>query len=360
MKDLIIDVRMINSSGIGTYIKNTIPYIEKEIDCLLVGDEKKIKKFLPTYKGEVLNNKSKIYTIKEQFYFSRLPEACIYWSPHFNVPLFPIKAKHRVTTICDVYHLANKKEIGFFHWLYAKVLIEKAIKSSSRILTISNFSKSEIVKYTSAKQEDIEIIKLGVNKEKFLNTEKNIYNIIDSDKYILYVGNVKPHKNLGKLLEAYNLLPIEVQKKHKLVILGKKDGFLNGDLRVKEISKTNKNIRFTGYVEDEFLGAIYHNASMFVFPSLYEGFGLPPLEAMVAKTPVLASNIEVLKELLGDSCLYFDPHNAEDMKVKILETLKNQELRSKLISKGSHRVNLYNWEETGKQHIEIFKKFLKK
>ena len=164
------------------------------------------------------------------------------------------------------------------------------------------------------------------------------------------MGNVKPHKNLKNLLFA-------VEKTNlNLVIVGKKDGFITGDSTISEIIRTKNlsdRIFFTGYVKDADIAAIYNLAKLFVFPSLYEGFGIPPLEAQACSCPVVCSNAASLPEVCGDSVVYFDPNDIEDMRNKIQTVLNDKNLQNELRIKGLENIKRFNWERSAKQIIEI-------
>ena len=170
------------------------------------------------------------------------------------------------------------------------------------------------------------------------------------DDFVLFVGNVKPHKNLKNLLFALEKTNLN------LVIVGKKDGFITGDSTISEIIRTKNlsdRIFFTGYVKDADIAAIYNLAKLFVFPSLYEGFGIPPLEAQACSCPVVCSNAASLPEVCDDSVVYFDPHDVEDMRNNIQTVLNDKNLQNELRIKGLENIKRFGWERSAKQIIEI-------
>lgn len=359
MKDtIVVDARMINSSGIGTYLKNLLPLFKEKFNLILLGDTKKLNEFKWSKDCEIIEFDSQIYSISEQLkYPFIIPKTKLLWCPHFNTPILPVKAKKIVTTIHDVNHLALKEHYSFLKYNYAKKLYTNAVKRSSRIITVSDFSKSELLKYTSAKSKNITRIYCGVNEE--FNTSKLELNKELPEKFILFVGNIKSHKNIITLLKAYKVLS---KKEFKLVILGKKDGFLSQDNAVFEyIDKNNlsKNVFFTGFLSDKQVKEVYKRASLFVFPSLYEGFGLPILEAMACGVPVISSSKASLKEVGGEACIYFDGINFSDLSLKMEAILTDKILRKEFTEKGLKRIENFSWEESAKKHIEIFKKYLK-
>ena len=145
-----------------------------------------------------------------------------------------------------------------------------------------------------------------------------------------------------------------------LVIVGKKEGFITGDNEITYLIQNSSflqnRVYFTGYVADEEIPVIYNLASLFVFPSLYEGFGFPPLEAMATGTPVVASNAASIPEVCGDAALYFDPLDMEDIAVKILKVIQNDDMKKTLIRKGFNQVKKYSWEKSANKLINVINK----
>lgn len=357
---LVIDIRLINASGIGTYLKNIIPVIiEAFEEVTVLGNAKEIKHFEWSRRVEVISFTAKIYSIKEQIQYPFvIPKCDILWCPFFNVPFFPVKAVKIVTTIHDVYHLSENASISFFKKKYAELLFENAVQKSSLIFTISKFSQSEILKYTKANPKKIELVYCGVDKNFFRNSklESNLQLPVN---YILYVGNVKPHKNLIVLLKAYATFPQEFKLKFPLIFIGKKEGFITADHEIDSFINNNdlqKHITFTGYIEDAVIPGIYSNASLFVFPSLYEGFGLPILEALAAGTKVLSSNAASLTEVGGDAVLYFDPKNHLELADKIKNTIENSLENKSLREQAEKQLEKFTWEKSIEKHLQGFKK----
>ena len=174
------------------------------------------------------------------------------------------------------------------------------------------------------------------------------------EKYILFVGNIEGKKNLTRLLLAFNELINQNKIEHKLVLVGKK-GWKNKSV-YKTISKYNLKpyILFTGYVPKKDLPAIYSMSDLFVFPSIYEGFGIPPLEAMACGIPVIVSNQGASPEICGDACLLVNPYDIHEMAKSIEILLNNKELRQNKINLGLERVKQFNWEKTAKETLKIY------
>jgi glycosyltransferase involved in cell wall biosynthesis len=360
---LVVDSRMINSSGIGVYLKSIIPFLSREYKLKLLGNQEELRPLLDLPNTSFIAAQSPVYTLREQLELKRLVPSCdIFWSPHYNVPLLPIAARKRVVTIHDVYHLAYQHTLSLPQKVYANALIRAAAFLSARVITVSDFSKKEILKYCSIKPEAITTIHNGVDTERFMPQKQAAgKNQQDKSPYLLFVGNVKPHKNLVTLLQAFAHL-LEQGFDLDLWIVGKKEGFITGDTQIEGILAGSAALRqrvvFTGYVGDDALPRLYHDAAALVFPSLYEGFGLPPLEAMAGGCPVVASSAASIPEICGDAALYFDPQDYLSLTEKLKEVLNSSTKREELINKGYSKAATYTWQAAAAQHIELFRQVM--
>lgn len=356
---LIVDLRLIHNSGIGTYIKNVFPSILENFDKVeVLGDPILLKKFSWSNQVKIIPFRYKIYSLLEQFMYPiRIAKCDVFWTPHFNAPLLPIKAKKRIVTVHDVNHLSNPEYFSFTKRILAKVLYKNAVYRSHHIFTVSDFSKSEILKFFSINPNTIKVVYCGV-AQNFAKQTSNDVKIELPQNYLLYVGNVKPHKNLITLLKAYSLLNEKIKQSYKLVILGKKEGFITEDRQVfKFIEENNlhKFIHFTGFIPDKAVPLVYKKASLFVFPSLYEGFGLPILEAMSSGVPVLSSNKASLPEVAGEAALYFDPTNPINLKEHMIRLLEDQALTNELVQKGFEQAKKFDWQKSIDKHVKVLK-----
>ena len=348
---------MIHNSGIGTYIKNIFPYLlDRFSDVSVLGDPDELSNFVWYKRVKVIIFKSDVYSIREQFLYPfKVPRCDVFWSPHFNTPIFPIAANRRVATIHDINHIANPQYFSFSKRLWARMLYENTVKKSEEIITVSEFSKSEIIRNFEISPNKINVIKSSVS-QVFLESTIDVENISLPTKYILFVGNIKPHKNLITLLKAYFNLENNIKNEYKLVILGKKDGFITGDEEVFDFIKSNRlndRIHFTGQIKDNLVPYIYKRASLFVFPSLYEGFGLPLLEALASGVPTLSSNKTSLPEVGGDAVIYFDPTNYLELRDMVHKLLNDENLRKKLIAKGYDQIKCFSWKKAADEHFTI-------
>lgn len=358
---------MILSSGIGTILQNFILNFSGEFELSIIGNPKHLLPFLTDKTNySIIESDLPIYSIKEQIKLPGLIPSCdIFWSPHYNIPLFPIKAKKRVVNINDVFHLAFKHTTTLSQKLYANLVINQAIIRSDRVITISKFSESEIKKHTFSKKNKFEIIYCGVDHNLFqkiddsqkLEAAKRKYQL--PPKYILCVGNVKPHKNLKVLMNALSSLKDNLQD-YEIVIVGKQQGFITGDpllfKKIQEDPFLSAKTKFTGFVPNEDLPCIYNLASLFIFPSFYEGFGLPPLEAMACGCPVLVSHAASMPEICEDAARYFNPLNEEDMAAKILDALTTES--NTYIAKGLNHSKKFTWQKYYSTQKSIFQNLI--
>lgn len=348
MKNITVDARMINSSGIGTVIKNILKrmiVLKPEWNFFILGNLLELRKydFFKQNNVKLISCEAPIYSIKEQIeLIKKIPkETDVMWSPHYNIPIF-YKGK-LIVTVHDVFHLAMPQFVkGIHKRLYAKFMFQMIKYKADKIICVSNFTASELEKYVGLNKNKIEVIYNGIDKDWFnIKSEKSV-----CDKpYLLYVGNVKPHKNLINLVKAFDLIKDKIP--HTLVIVGKKKGFITGDNNIFKITeKISDRVIFTGYIDDNLLKQYYKQADLLIFPSLYEGFGLPPLEALATGTNVICSNILVLKEVCTDMVRYFDPLDINSISKCIIENI--------MVDTSIKNINLldkYNWEKSATKYI---------
>jgi len=312
------------------------------------------------------------YTLAEQLIYPFIiwrARLDLMFFPHFNMPAFT--PRKYIITIHDLIltKFPTVRATTLAPWLYKiknlayKIIIKLAVRRAKKIITVSNFTKNDLVDYFKLDKKKIVVTYEGVanlNKNRddlFTETQEDQkvlskYNI--TKPYLLYVGNAYPHKNLESLVEV---LP-EIRKKHSdlsLVMVGKEDYFY---ARLKENILEKTNIIFTDFVTDEDLEILFKNALVYVFPSKYEGFGLPPLEAMAKGCPVVSSNASCLPEILGEAAEYFDPENREEMKNSINKVIVDKKLRGDLIEKGYKQAKKYNWWECANETYVVIRELL--
>lgn len=268
----------------------------------------------------------------------------------FNYVLPPgVKGK----TALYVYDMAYKvypETIGEKTLRMLNENLADSCRRADRIITISEFSKQEIIKYLGIPSEKIAVVPCAVDHSVYnniidldlLTVIKNKFNI-DQD-YFLYLGTLEPRKNIERLIDAYAALHKRDTLIPKLVIAGK-NGW-NYDNVFKKVNdyKINENVIFTGYIKAEEAVTLLKGALAFVFPSIYEGFGMPPLEAMACGVPIITSNVSSLPEVVQDAGYLIDPFSAEDLSEAMFEIINNSEKRERLIEKGLKRAKEFTWK----------------
>jgi len=237
-----------------------------------------------------------------------------------------------------------------------------SIKKSDKIIAVSQSTKNDILKfYPEVKEEKIHVIYHGFDSELFQKeiSEEKIKKILNNYKlktknYILYVGAIQPRKNLEVLIEDFNLLK-KGNPEIKLVLAGGKAWMWENIFEKAEKSPYSKDIIITGTVPFEDITILYRNASLFVFPSLYEGFGIPVLEAFASGIPVICSRNSSLPEVGGEAVLYFDAEKPGDLTEKIKDVLENGDLRNDLINRESEQVKKFSWDKCAEETLNYIK-----
>lgn len=239
--------------------------------------------------------------------------------------------------------------------------LERTCQNADRIITISQFSKSEIIKYMGVNEEKIHVISLGIDTKYYHSdhTQSEIENVKKkyglAQDYFFYQGTIEPRKNLKRLIQAYGKMQGKGENIPELVLAGKK-GWLYDEI-FEEVNKLHLNnvVKFLGYIDLEDISKLMRGAVAFVYPSLYEGFGLPPLEAMASGAPVITSNVASLPEVVGDAGILVDPMNVDQIAEAMLYLAENKKMQGVLSEKGIERAKKFRWEDSAQQVIEIIR-----
>jgi len=360
-KEVCIDARMLLLGGIGTYIRNLLPGLNAAFQLKLIvhPDIVEKEKWLQGY--DLIFSSAGIYSIREQIELPmRIPHVDLFFSPHYNIPLAPIRAKRRVVTIHDVFHLAFGSHLQWHERIYAKRIIQQAVGRSHAIITDSAFSASEICKYTHIVADQIIPIHLAVDRNLFqpIVHKDRIAEIVQKfrlpKRYFLFVGNLKPHKNLSNLL-----LALKENSDWELVIVGKGHGMKNVDSGIaayEKLPELHGKVHWHPTVPNDALSVIYQHAEALILPSYYEGFGLPPLEAMSCGCPVIVSNAASLPEVCSSAALYVAPEKPASIASAMKKLTENPELKQKLVQEGYTNLTRFDWGKTVEKHIELFEK----
>ncbi|MBI5408865.1 MAG: glycosyltransferase family 4 protein [Nitrospirae bacterium] len=264
----------------------------------------------------------------------------------------PAYYRDQIVTIHDLAFLRNPGWFSRAFYYYYRFLIPQIAKNALKIVTVSNFSKKEIVELLKVPEEKVEVIYNAVSERFLAVSEKTID--YKHGEYILAVSSINPRKNFKNLISAFGRLKLSGVK---LVIAGERKNIF-ADKELNNLIGENKNIIFYGYASDEDLISLYKNAKLFIYPSLYEGFGLSPLEAMACGCPVVVSNTTSLPEVCGDAAYYVDPFTVDSIAEGLNAVLTDEALRQGLIQKGLERVKLFSWEKSAKEHIKVFEEVL--
>jgi glycosyltransferase involved in cell wall biosynthesis len=280
-------------------------------------------------------------------------ELTLFFYPHVNLPYYI--PKNVVITIHDLRPLTKfwdrneiKRKIFIFY-------LKRALKHSTKIIAVSNTVAKELKQNFKGTDKKIEIIYEFID-DKFINQNQSRHRIFDYP-YILFIGNRKKHKNLSLLIKAFAIIKEKIP--HYLVIVGDKEKERDEvDILVENLKIQERVIQFIK-PSDEVIISLYKFADLFVFPSLFEGFGLPPLEAVSLGCPVVLSDIPILREIFGEAGFYFNPYSEEDLARAILTVISDEKLRSELLEKQKERLKMFDKNKIIEQYISLFERIIR-
>ena len=354
-------------TGVGNYTLNLIREFQRlrpDIDyTFYYGYSSKRVKYYPRdnkifYYTKELAKKipllsSHVRSLKNALVFFQRHKYDLYFEPNF-IPL-KMRAKKTVATVYDFsfHHHPEWHPKGRINYFSKNFF--KRIKKADCIITISKYVEREALEVVKIRDCRIITVYPGFS-DIFKSDEGEEIKSRISGNYILYVGSIEPRKNLANLLKAYVLMPEDIKKNFKLLLVGFK-GWQNREILVL-LDKLKGAVNYLGYVNNAELAELYRKASCFVYPSFYEGFGLPPLEAMACGCPVVVSNVTSLPEVCGEAAYYVDPNDAESIAGGIEKVLRDEDLRQNMIEKGFERAKLFSWEKAAKEHLKIFEEIV--
>jgi glycosyltransferase involved in cell wall biosynthesis len=350
---------MFRHSGIGRYLRNLLPPLLP----LLTADHIRVlgsrdlfasAPWLSDPRIELFATSAAIYSPQEQLLSLRgaYRDTDLLWVPHYNAPLW--HSGRMVLTIHDIAPIALPQILGnALKRGYARLLIQRAIQQATAILCVSNFTLAELTRL-GVPQEKLTVTHPGLDSAWPLSAPPHRES--DGVPYLLFVGNIKPNKNLGLLLRAF--ASIQDRIPFRLVLAGRMKGLGTADDAVlQQAASLGDRVRFTGEIDDAALQSLYAGAAALVLPSLYEGFGLPLLEAMQLGCPVLASAAASLPEVGGDAALYFDPHSVSDLAACLLQVSDSTAMDA-LRVRGRLRVTQFSFARCAQQTAAVINRLL--
>jgi len=291
----------------------------------------------------------------------------VFWSPHFNFTRLSSSATglKRIITVHDLSFLRYPEFFSLRKNLWHQALnVKKTLQEADKIIAISQNTKNDIMELVGIAPEKIAVIYSGVNlikrevsaeeRQEFLNKHQL------SGRFILYLGNIEPRKNIEGTIAAFNdLRTKDAAGRHELsdlkLILAGATGWKNKKIyQAYQKSPYKNSIKFLGYISEKDKDILYSSASVFIYPSFYEGFGFPPLEAMVYGLPVVCSNTSSLPEVVGPAALMINPYQTEEIREALEMILRDDKIRTRLINEGYQRIKLFSWEKTATQYLQVF------
>jgi len=357
-----IDARMLAFSGIGTYLMSLVTQlasIESEFSFEVICPEPDLLSHLPPDRLRFIESKAPIYSLKEQWELSRLARrARLLHCPHYNIPY--LHRGRMVVTIHDLSHLVFREFLPNrrAYW-YARFMLARATKQATRIVTDSQYSRKCIQETFDVPDERVRVIypgfPHGMNPDESPVDGSRLEALKVRRPYVLFVGILKPHKNVQGLLRAFSLVPCDKRRLFQLVIVGKKDSFYSSLMDLARKLSLDEQVVFTGTVTTDDLRALYADATLLVLPSLNEGFGYPVLEAMSFGVPVVVSNTSSLPEVAGPAGILVDPRDTQSIANGIERLLCDDDLRQILSQRGREQAQLFSARKFALDHLEVYR-----
>ncbi|MFX0140550.1 MAG: glycosyltransferase family 4 protein [Candidatus Hodarchaeota archaeon] len=372
-----IDARPIinRHTGLGRYTYNTINALKKidqENEYLILTDAK----LDPNHPVFDLKNDCFVYkkcsipgvTVQQQFklnQFLKDEKIDVYHYPHFDLPISVSKRYKSVFTVHDLTYLLHRGIFQGAEYLkkwYTRKILSLGIRYAEKIITVSNSTKNDLVDYfqmngsTVAKVETIyeacESNFVPIKNEKLIENFKQKWNL--NKPYFLFIGERRPHKNLVRQIEAFDQFLKQLYDGFDFIIIGKSyNNYFEPEEKTKQLNLEGK-VRFVGYVEDSEIPMFYNCATAFMFVSLYEGFGLPLLDAMSCGTAIITSNISATNEIAADAAVKVDPYDVEAICKAMHKIVKDKVFKNDLIQKANLRKQHFSWLKTAEQTLALY------
>ncbi len=351
IKNLLREIALINVEH--EFILYVIPQSAEDIRTLTQG-KAKIKIF-------PYDPHKKIYRALLQNRFWKKEESIekfdIFHSPFFHAP--QLKSAKIILTVHDLRFLRYPKSYTLMRYIYLNYSVQNSVKRADLIISISNFTKSEIIDAYHYEPSKIKVIHEAVNEVDFSLSKNasNLYinqNNIKSQKFILAVGHLEPRKNYINLIKAYQCLPDDIRQKYRLIIVGKRNHDYKNILQL--ITQTN-NVLYLDFVSREELVWLYANCKIHCFPSYYEGFGFPSLEAGIFSKLTAGANCSSIPEITGDGGIYFDPFSINEITETIKQVLTDEKLQTELAKNSRKNIERFSWRENAIKTLKVYNLF---
>jgi glycosyltransferase involved in cell wall biosynthesis len=356
-----IDARIIYTTT-GRYVERLIHHLQRidhenqYVVMLLQKDFDRWQPVAPNFTKVVADYPP--YSLREQFQFAQQLRDLEADLVHFTMPQQPVfYSGRKITTVHDLTLLdfVNKRRMGFFKDIYKnqlkpaifKFVMRHVVRTSHRVIAPTKYVRSELIKRFGLSGERVV---LTYESAEITAVQPEAYELAEGKKYLMYVGNAFPYKNLKQSIKALQLMD---RPDLYLVFVGKHDFFYEELVKYVEDNQI-KNVIFTGFVSEEELAWLYQHALLYVFASLSEGFGLPPLEAMLYGLPVASSNATCLPEVYGDAAEYFDPTDTANMAKVLSDLIDDPKRRKDLSQKGHKQVAKYSWEKMAQETLAVY------
>ncbi|VAX18154.1 hypothetical protein MNBD_NITROSPINAE03-700 [hydrothermal vent metagenome] len=367
-----LDIRTINKpkSGVGYYVTNLIrefQSIDATNEYFMISNNhsyesefRNLSNFT-NFKTWISNENHIIGDLWESFYLPRLllnKNVDVFHGPAFMIPLRSVGFR-TVVTIHDVVAFTRTETVPKKYALYMRILLKQVVRKVDKIIAPSISTKNDLIKYLNTPEEKIHVVYNAVSPKYSPAAPGHDYGEIKRkfgirNKYILFAGNLEPRKNLIRLMEAFNMALPKLSGEYQLVICGKRGWLYQDILRTYEKFNLNNEIILTNYVTEQDLINLYQSADIFAFPTLYEGFGFPPLEAMGCGVPVITSNVSSLPEIVGDAAVLVNPLDTGEISEALVTMASSEALREELKEKGLKRSALFSWKDTARKTLDIY------
>lgn len=358
-------VRNLYKGGVRRFIENVLIQIDSlnysNYEIYIIHNEKNFHLKLKNCKHYYIKTRNKflfdyIYSLQKIIHIN--PDVIIY--PKNIIPLPHLFLQiSKMTIIHDLgYFEKNQSFYPFFDTLYMRIFMKLSCKCSSKVFAISNFTKKDIMKKFGINPNKIHVILEGVGsnfkKINLKSIKKSILinsTILDTKTpFILYSGSIDPRKNTLRLIKAFRSIKSKIP--HNLVLVGSCNTNSTYYKNIIKIINKDNRIKILGYISEDELIKLYNLADVYVYPSLYEGFGLPILEAQSCECPVITSNITSMPEVAGESALLVNPYNTNELKLALLKVVNDNNIKKNLIDKGRLNVNRFSWEKTANKILD--------